>query len=231
MSASETKPEFAESTEESEPIQSKPVRDPSLDTLLDGFEDRIEKPGSKSAKVRVHTPPNAQTDPYPEEPVVAAHMTAPLSALSAEARAKATARAASAKGADETARVARHEPTFVVDREPTLSRRGWLVIGACGVAVASALGAVAWMASHDEVSPGASGEAPAASLATALVASPPSQPATATPSIAPATPTASVAPAASAVPSALTKPVTPNKPQKPGTGAAGASSGMDTGLD
>jgi len=157
VKTSETKPEFAGSDDDvRSEIPSRPIRDPSLDGLLIGLEERLDQPYSSGAKLRVHTPPNAHTDPFPEEPVVAPNLTAPLSAAVAE-RVQARGRAKASASAAEPARPPRpQDPTYVLDREPTMTRRAWMVVGACGVVVAGALGVAVWATTRDAESPAAS---------------------------------------------------------------------------
>lgn len=138
MKTKETAPQFAEAMggDDGLDVPSKPIRDPSLDTLLEGLEERLDQ--QRDAKLRVHTPPSAHTDPFPEEPVVAAHMTAPLSALQAQQRREVADRALAERP------TRKHDPTFVLEK-PEGPRSVLLAVGAL-VAVAGAVGVAVWVA-------------------------------------------------------------------------------------
>lgn len=224
MSENDTKPEFRSAEDESIEVATKPVRDPSLDTLLEGFDDRIDpSPSQKAGKVRVHTPPNAHTDPYPEEPVVAPNLTAPLSAVT-----KAKPRPAAAAAHPKSNAKPRLDPTFVVDREPTMTPRSWAIVGACGVAVVGALGVTIWAAQNagDEPHTTLDHDPPAASLATALTPAPP---------VSSAPSPALVASHDVPNPGVIPPNATTKSPKSPGSKApatpAASGSHMDHGLD
>lgn len=215
MKASDTKPEFAGTDDDvREEIPSRPIRDPSLDGLLIGLEERLDQPYSSGAKLRVHTPPNAHTDPFPEEPVVAPNLTAPLSAVVAEKiQARGRVKAASATG--ELARLPRPlDPTYVLDREPTMTRRAWMIVGACGVVVVAALGVAVWAATAGQGEPPTATAAPAAEAP--LSATLPSLPLAALPSAGVASAlVVSPAPAASASGKSAAPHAQPGKPNSP----------------
>ena len=116
-------------------MPTKPIRDPSLDTLLEGLEERLDQ-GREAAKLRVHTPPSAHTDPFPEEPVVAPHLTAPLSSRKAALRVDRNASARPTRKLD---------PTFVLERPEGITARTALVTGSAVVAVLGALGVAVWV--------------------------------------------------------------------------------------
>ena len=167
LKTKETAPQFAEASggDDGLDVPSKPIRDPSLDTLLEGLEERLDQ--GRGAKLRVHTPPSAHTDPFPEEPVVAHNMTAPLSALKAQKQASAD-RAARAAAAPP-----RHDPTFVLDREPTMTSRSWLVVAASGLVVVGAIAVAIWVARGNDtpVAPPAEAALPQAASPVAPAAS------------------------------------------------------------